>query len=90
MPVNIPSSIEEQAEWKIFGRRMPKSEAVFFSQTIIIYIVILTCIINLSCDNGNSNLWTALLSSSLGYILPNPSLKTHRLRPPLDSHPSIE
>lgn len=47
----------------------------FWSQVIIIYIVVVTCIINLSIDNGNSNLWTALLSSSLGYLLPNPKLK---------------
>ena len=25
----------------------------------------------------NSNLWTALLSSSLGYLLPNPTLRRH-------------
>ena len=90
MTASFASSIDEQVEWKIFGRRMPKSEAVFFSQTIVIYIVILTCIVNLSCDNGSSSLWTALLSSSIGYILPNPSLKTHRMRPPLHSHSSIE
>ena len=42
---------------------------------MIIYIVVVTCIVNLSIDNGNSNLWTALLSSCLGYMLPNPRLK---------------
>lgn len=61
--------------WKVFGKKMPKSEIVFFSQIIILYIVIITCIVNLSVGNGESNLWTALLSSSIGYILPNPSVK---------------
>ena len=63
------------AEWKLFGSRMPKTELVFFSQVIILYIVIITCIVNLSLGTESSNLWTALLSSSLGYLLPSPSMK---------------
>ena len=78
MPLNETEPLEELVEWRIFGRRMPKSEAVFFSQTILIYLVVLTCIINLSCSNDNTSIWIALLSSSLGYILPNPSLKTYK------------
>lgn len=61
----------EDRKW--FGR--PKEEIVYLCQVVLLYIVIITCIINLSVDNGNSNLWTALLSSSLGYMLPSPSLK---------------
>jgi uncharacterized membrane protein AbrB (regulator of aidB expression) len=52
-----------------------KSHWVFGCQIVLIYIVIITCIINLSIGNGESNLWTALLSSCLGYILPAPSIK---------------
>jgi hypothetical protein len=63
--------------WFILGRKVAKSETVFFSQIIIIYIVVITCIVNLSLERGNSNLWTALLSSSLGYLLPNPKIKKH-------------
>ena len=32
-------------------------------------------IYNLTTGHGDSNLWTALLSSSLGYLLPNPTLR---------------
>ena len=69
---------ESPVEWKFFGQRMPKTELVFFSQVIILYIVIITCIINLSLESENSNLWTALLSSSLGYLLPCPSMKERK------------
>ena len=62
--------------WYILGRKVAKSETVFFSQIIIVYVVVITCIVNLSLDRGNSNLWTALLSSSLGYLLPNPKIKS--------------
>ena len=63
--------------WTLLGKKVAKTETVFFSQIIIIYIVVITCIVNLSLEKGNSNLWTALLSSSLGYLLPNPKIKKH-------------
>ena len=54
---------------------VPKEEIVFFCQVIILYTVIVVSIYNLTVGHGDSTLWTALLSSSLGYLLPNPSLK---------------
>lgn len=60
--------------WTIFGDVVPKNEVIFICQVVILYIVIVTCIINLSMKNGDSNLWVALLSSSLGIMLPQPSL----------------
>ena len=59
--------------WHIFGRECP--EIVFLCQVIILYTVIVVSIYNLTVEHGDSTLWTALLSSSLGYLLPNPSLK---------------
>ena len=64
--------------WKICGYGMNKSQVVYFSQIILIYIIILTCITNLSLKNGDSNLWTALLSSCIGYILPSPKIKDNK------------
>ena len=71
---------EEEDQWRVFGRRVPKQEAVFFSQVILIYTVVITCILNLSLTKDNSNLWTALLSSCLGYILPSPTIKSSTAR----------
>lgn len=61
--------------WHVFGHKWPKSEIVFFMQVILIYIVVITSIVNLTLNKDEGKLWTALLSSSLGYILPNPTLK---------------
>ena len=61
--------------WYIFGRECPKEEIVFLCQVIILYTVIVVSIYNLTVAHDDSTLWTALLSSSLGYLLPNPSLK---------------
>ncbi len=62
--------------WKVFGGgRVPRSELVFFSQVIILYVVVCLCLFNLTTGRGDSNLWSALLSGSLGYLLPNPTIK---------------
>ena len=68
--------------WSILGRKLPQAEVVFFTQVVLIYLVIVTCIINLSRGQGDSNLWTCLLSSSLGYLLPNPTPKRNVIDPP--------
>ena len=61
--------------WHIFGRECPQEEIVFLCQVIILYTVIVVSIYNLIVAHDDSTLWTALLSSSLAYLLPNPSLK---------------
>ncbi len=72
----IDDQSENRSNWKFFGERVPKAEIVFGSQVVMLYIVIIVCLVNLTMGNGDSNLWTALLSSSLGYMLPSPTLKT--------------
>ena len=64
--------------WNVLGKKLPRNEVVYFSQVFLIYIVIIACIVNLSRGVGDSNLWTCLLSSGLGYLLPNPSLEVWR------------
>ena len=66
--------------WSVFGRRVPRSEIVFFSQILIIYTVISVSLYNLTSGNGKSNLWIALLASCLGYLLPNPSIDLRETR----------
>lgn len=73
-----------ESHWLMFGKPLPKQEIVFFSQIVIIYIVVVCSIANLSLDNGDKSLWSTLLGSCLGYVLPNPSLK----RPAKILHPA--
>ena len=51
--------------WNIFGYSIPKMEVVFFSQIIALYMVIITCLINLSIGNKGTELWVSLLSASI-------------------------
>ena len=75
-------SSSSHTNWKWMGYKFPKGEAVFFSQVIILYTVVLACIVNLSIvgNEDKDTLWVALLSSCLGYMLPNPSMKNREVR----------
>lgn len=78
---NVAADASEESihsSWHFLGHDIPRSEITFFSQVIVVYIVIITCIVNLSLNNGDSNLWTALLSSCLGYLLSSPTIRSHK------------
>jgi hypothetical protein len=49
--------------------------ALFLCQVLVIFIVVCVSLINLSLQWGNQQLWTVVLTSCLGYIMPNPRLK---------------
>ena len=67
-------AVEENRRWNICGRFVPKDEIVFFFQVALIYIVVITSLVNLILGFENTHLRIALLSSCLGYILPAPKL----------------
>ena len=80
--VSAEDSTDAQSEedssstpWHLFGNVCPKEEIVFLCQVLVLFTVILISIYKLTTGHENSNLWTALLSSSLGYLLPNPTLR---------------
>lgn len=68
-------SLNDSKTWNVFGYSIPKQEVMYFSQIIVLYIVIIISIINIILQNGQYNLWLNLLSAAVGYLLPNPSLK---------------
>lgn len=64
--------------WRFFGKRVPRSEIVFFFQMFLIYVVVGVSIYQLCQGTGPKHLWVSLLSSAIGYSLPNPTLDRHR------------
>lgn len=62
--------------WPFFGKLLPRLEIVFFCQMLGIYMVIIMSLVNLTraAKEDDTKLWIALLSSCLGYLLPNPKL----------------
>ena len=73
-------SFQRAQLWNLLGKRLPQNEVVYFTQVVLIFTVIITCIVNLSRGQGDSNLWTCLLSSCLGYLLPNPKINSQGKR----------
>jgi hypothetical protein len=79
--VELPEKVEElggysSRNWTFGNHSVPKSMIVFFSQVILIYVVVALALFNITTDRGYLNLWISLLSGCLGYLLPNPTLKT--------------
>ena len=62
--------------WCCSGSCVPKSESVYFCQVFLILCVVLVSIYDLTNQQGDQQLWVALLSSCMGYLLPNPSIKS--------------
>lgn len=55
---------------------LSKPDVLLFTfQVILIFIVVCTSLLNLTFQWGNLNLWTVILTGSLGYIMPNPKLR---------------
>lgn len=48
---------------------------LFGVQVASIFLVVLASLINLSLNVGNQQLWTVVLTGSLGYLMPNPKIK---------------
>ena len=67
---------DNDREWGVLGKQFPRSEVRFFAQVFILYVVIVTCLVNLSLGKGDlTSLWISLLSSCIGYLLPSPYIK---------------
>jgi hypothetical protein len=76
-----PSDTDSVSSWVTCGKKTPRSEVIFLCQVLILYTVIIASIYNLTVQSQNSTLWTALLSSCLGYLLPSPTIKTKHVLP---------
>ena len=67
---------QERRSWKFCTYSVPRSEVVFICQVSIIFFMIIFSCINLyvskKCED--TTIWVAILSSAVGYILPNPKL----------------
>ena len=67
-----------KSSWKFCNQTtLPSSEVVFFVQMFVILMLISLCIVKLTVLKLNceeTSVWISLLSSLVGYILPNPRL----------------
>lgn len=68
-----PRPTRISAAWELFGKRVSKSEVVYVCQIVLIYILVITSIINLSVgDQDREKYWYMLISACLGIACPSP------------------
>ena len=78
--VDIPIEEErsERSSWRFCNSvTLPQSEVVFFTQTILIFVIVTACLLKLAIDKPSCedmSFWVGLLSAVVGYALPNPRL----------------
>ena len=67
---------QERQSWKCFGQTCNRSLVVFLSQFFVILVILVSCIVRITlaktCEE--TTVWIAILSSTVGYILPSPKL----------------
>ncbi len=49
--------------------------ALFIVQIFVAFFIIILCLINISLNIGDPNMWAYILSTSIGYLMPSPKLK---------------
>lgn len=76
---SLNSCTSEKSNWLICSKKVPCSEIIYFTQVLLIFIVVIVCLFNLTTlnktESKNYALWSSLLSGCLGYLLPSPRLK---------------
>ena len=65
--------------------RIVKNCFTFFAQIIVVYMIIITSLVQISLRSPDKELWLILLSSSIGYILPSPGLKFRKQTSPISA-----
>jgi hypothetical protein len=63
--------------WIVFGKKIPKNQCQYISQTICIYFIIIIAAVNLSLER-QPQIWLSLLSFSFASLPPCPKIKTPR------------
>lgn len=85
---NSSQSSDGGRRWWLFCKTFPVNQVIFFSQVLLIYIVVIACVLNLSLSTANQSLWSSLLSGSVGYLLPSPKIRNKNVA--ILSHTSVE
>ena len=75
--IDLPMYIqEEQKSWIFCDKHLPSAQIVFFVQTILVFMLATVSIVSLvlvdTCEE--TTVWVAILSSTVGYMLPSPKL----------------
>lgn len=60
---------------KMFAKKILRAENVYFAKHLICLILIIACLVMLVLHDSNREYWMICLSSTVGYIMPSPTLQ---------------
>ena len=69
--------------------KFPK-EIIYFCQVLMVYIVVITSIVNLFISDKNTCLWSSLVSGSVGYLLLIPPINNKKANDVISYDSTIE
>jgi hypothetical protein len=79
LTINIPrppqTPKDDEVSWNFSCFRLPKECIVYFSQVSILSVVVAVSLYNLTTSNERLEFWSSLLSGSIGYLMPQPTMK---------------
>lgn len=59
----------------MFAKKILRAENVYFAKHFICLILIIACLVMLVLPDSNREYWMICLSSTVGYIMPSPTLQ---------------
>lgn len=65
--------MDKGEDYRVWCKRV-----LFMVQILVLVSMLITSIVNIIMKTGNLSLWTALLGSSLGYLLPTPRFRSNK------------
>ena len=69
-----------KGEWNVIENGASKTKVfVTLFQMFVILLVLVTCIVNISLKNGNTEMWVSFLGLAFGAVLPGPKAKRYLL-----------
>lgn len=79
-PLKTPADFSRcnSKAWVLGSQRVPREEIVFFSQIIIIAIVVFTGLVNLTIGSDANSFWAGMVSGGVSALLPRPKMKKNK------------
>jgi hypothetical protein len=72
--INTEPNIDNNNNWLLCCSYVRKEEIVFFSQLLIIISIMAFCMIQITRDISNRDIYFTLMGSCTGYMLPAPTM----------------
>ncbi len=68
-----------ESKGKLYGEGKYSSPEVilFLFQVLLIFVVVCVCLLNLTMEWGNQNLWMIILTALMGVMTPTPDLSKY-------------